>query len=375
MNKLLSHGGQGLSDDASPVCLATFFETLRAEQEQLLKSLRQASSLLDSDAGQLAAFAAVQLRLTQRFFDAQRGLLRRRATVDAEITRLRYTAEADAHALLAAAHQEAASSTVRRALAASHSGPGQHPVLAEWDDARVGAASFDIEALARSIEADVRGCDETATLAQRQLGDLLDEWWVTEQREGRDRLDDATARAAMLQHLVLQEVEAIVSSAATDDTMPESAAPAGATVLPAEFVDAFDTAGDGGLHGLLGELTSWLDGQDNAVDAPHSPPTAAVIRFDEPVTPLVAPAAAVRLDDPVAPRLAPIAVREPMPVAPAVAATSTDDDAFFWGAPATGAVEVVDDPSDPTLVSLLLRAVVPVGVFTALLGLIMAWIG
>jgi hypothetical protein len=64
-----------------------------------------------------------------------------------------------------------------------------------------------------------------------------------------------------------------------------------------------------------------------------------------------------------------------MPVAPAVAATSMDDEAFFWGAPATGAVEVVDDPSDPTLASLLLRAVVPVGVFTALLGLIMAWIG
>jgi hypothetical protein len=179
----------------------------------------------------------------------------------------------------------------------------------------------------------------------------------------------------MLQHLVLREVEAIVSSAATDDTMPEFAAPAPVTVLPAEFVEAFDTAGDGGLHGLLGELATWLDGQDSAVDAPLSPPTVAMIRFDEPVAPRVEPTAAVRIEDPVAPSVAPIAVRLPMPVAPAVAATSMDDEAFFWGAPATGAVEVVDDPSDPTLASLLLRAVVPVGVFTALLGLIMAWIG
>lgn len=349
-------------DAQSPDALAEgsgYFDVLRDEHERLLASLRRASALIEPGAGQLASLAATHVRLTQRFFDAQRGLLRRRAAVDAEINQLRYTAEADARALLAAAHEEAAASTVRRALAASHAGPGQHPVLAEWDTAPVGAVPFDIEAMARSIEADVRGRDETATLAQRQLGDLLDEWWVTEQREGRDRLDDATARAAMLQHLVLREVEAIVSSAATDDTMPEPAAPVPVRALPAELIDAFDTAGDGGLHGLLGELTSWLDREDGVVDAPLPPPTAAVIRFDEPV----------------APRVEPIVVREPVPAAPVVAATSVDDEAFFWGAPAAGAVEVVADPSDPTLASLLVRAVVPVGVFTALLGLLMAWIG
>ncbi len=335
-----------------------YFDVLRDEHERLLAALRRASTLIEPGAGQLASLAATHVRLTQRFFDAQRGLLRRRAAVDAEIAHLRYTAEADARALLAAAHEEAAARTVRRALAASHNGPGEHPVLAEWDAERVVAAPLDIEALARSIEADVRGRDETATLAQRQLGDLVDEWWTTEQREGRDRLDDATARAAMLQHLVLQEVEAIVSSAATDDTMPESIDDTSLRVLPVELIDALDTAGDRGLHGLLDELTNWLDREDGVVETriPLAPPAAPLIRFDEP--------AAVRVQPPA-----------PEQAAPELAPTSPGDEALFWGEPATAPRAVLADPATPTLPSLLVRAVVPVGVFTALLGLLMAWIG
>lgn len=371
--------------------VAGYFDVLRDEHERLLAALRRASTLIEPGAGQLASLAATHVRLTQRFFDAQRGLLRQRGEVDSRIATLRSTTEADARELLAAAHEEAAARTVRRALAAAHTGPGEHPVLVEWaqDDAASGCA-LDIDALAQSIETDVRGCDEISEMALQQLGELLDLWWITEQREGRDRLDDATARAALVQHLVLQEVEAIVSSAATDDTMPEPVADRLAPSLPAALMHTLNDAGDRGLSGLLDDLVAWLehderptgptdvgsagDGSTDGRPTDAGLVSTALISFDFP--PPSAPAQAAQVH-PLLPPQMPRAMAAPTEhgVDVEMVAVRDQEDASFWADDEERSVQGHDVAALSALPGMMLRAVIPVGVFTALLGLLMAWIG
>jgi hypothetical protein len=254
MNKLLSHRGHDMEAGAAYGDAVAYFETLRAEQERLLKSLRQAAALLDPDHGQLAALAAAHIRLTQRFFDAQRGLLRQRASVDAEIALLRSDVEADA------ARVAGAAATLRDAGA-----------VGEETDS-------DLVTLAREIGRDLRVSDDAGSRTQEQLGGLLDSWWADEVRHGRDRLDDAQARAAMVSHLIESEAESLLES--TPFVGEHDVADAQRRALPDDLVSAFQDADGKGLDELLHDLAGYLG--DDTVETVETVEIAeAVELFDD----------------------------------------------------------------------------------------------
>jgi hypothetical protein len=255
----------------------------------MLVEVRRAAAQLDGS-GQLGALAANHIRLTQRFFDAQRGILRRRAAADAEVARIRHEAEAVAVAMISSAQSRAA------AIAASGG-----TVAEDWTSVEV-----DIAGLARSIEDDVRPGDVVGVDAQRRLGALLDEWWTTEQRECRDRLDDATARATMMQHLVELEAQAIGGRLdAYLESVSDTAAvePAdgqvgaiggGHDALPSDLLDMLAAADPARLEALLGSLLEQLaPSGEPAPAAPDVAPTSdgVIIRLDR--SPDVTPADAL----------------------------------------------------------------------------------
>ncbi len=334
---------------SSPVAVAAFFETLRSEHERLLVEVRRAASQLD-DGGQLGALAANHIRLTQRFFDAQRGILRRRAAADAEVARIRHEAEAAALAIISSAQSRATAIVASGAAGAE-----------DWLSVEV-----DIAGLARSIEDDVRPGDVVGVDAHRQLGVLLDEWWTTEQRECRDRLDDATARATMMQHLVELEAQAIGGrldaylesvSDNSDDVVGSAdsgtaSAPSGPDVLPADLLAMLAAADPAQLEALLGSLLEQL--------APSGEPVSVM------AVPEVAPEA-VRPNDGVIIRLD----RAP---------TATDADALhdaFWATDAQRSAAVDDRPGQPesTLHWAGWRVLVPMTAISAVMSVVLAWVG
>jgi hypothetical protein len=333
---------------SSPVAVAAFFETLRSEHERLLVEVRRAASQLD-DGGQLGALAANHIRLTQRFFDAQRGILRRRAAADAEVARIRHEAEAAALAMISAAQSRAA------AIVASGG-----TVAEDWSSVEV-----DIAGLAGSIEDDVRLGDAVGVDAHRQLGVLLDEWWTTEQRECRDRLDDATARATMMQHLVDLEAQAIggrldayLESVGNDVVVVEPAdigtgsVPSGPDVLPDDLLAMLAAADPAQLEALLGSLLEQL-----APTGEPAAPEAASEAAPESAQP--SDGVIIRLD------------RAP---------GATDADALhdsFWATDAQRATAVDDRHSEPesTLHWAGWRVLVPMTAISAVMSVVLAWVG
>lgn len=337
MNKLLSHRGHDRPVDTQIASVTTFFETLRTEQERLLKSLRQASAVLDPESGQLAALAAMQVRLTQRFFDAQRGLLRHRAAVDAEVAQLRSDVETEANRLLLAS-----------------GGPGAAP-----------ESVLDVAALAQSIDSDASLLGESSADAQNQLSSLLDAWWTAEVRDGRDRLDDATARATMVHHLIEREADSLVTES-TAHPMSAPAAPV-PVPLPGDIASALDDAESKGLDVLLRDLAGYLGDSE---PAPFVPVEPAPVEFetalpDEPAEGVSE--VLIRMDG-----------REPLPFTVAtaveVAERSEPADASFWpDAESASLSEVQSD--EPSLLAQLARVILPVAICTVLFGLLMVWIG
>ena len=67
---------------------ADFLTTLRGEQARFADALRVAQASLPKHDGQLAHLAALQLRLTIQFLDAQRAILTHRAQVDEQVERI-----------------------------------------------------------------------------------------------------------------------------------------------------------------------------------------------------------------------------------------------------------------------------------------------
>jgi hypothetical protein len=346
MNKLLSHRGHDMEAGAAYGDAVAYFETLRAEQERLLKSLRQAAALLDPDHGQLAALAAAHIRLTQRFFDAQRGLLRQRASVDAEIALLRSDVEADA---------------VRVARAAA----------SLRDAGAVGEVSdSDLVTLAREIGRDLRVSDEAGSRTQEQLGGLLDSWWADEVRHGRDRLDDAQARAAMVSHLIESEAETLLESTPVigehDVVDPQRRA------LPDELVSAFHDADGKGLDELLHDLAGYLG--DDTVETVETAETVETVEIAAAVQTLEADRPVV--DEDVAPADKPMlsfsgTVRTL--AEPAVEADELVDDGF-WAS--RHRLPTSTDSSEPApMLRQVAKLVLPVLVCTLLFGLLMVFVG
>lgn len=117
--------------------VAEILDELREEQVALVERIRAASTRMSGASSRVSFSMAGHARLTQQFFDAQRAILMRLATFDAQV--------------------------------------GDEHVRA--GDPFVERASADL------IE------------AQRELANLLDDWWATTNRHGEQMLARAAARA------------------------------------------------------------------------------------------------------------------------------------------------------------------------------------
>ncbi len=255
----VSEGGR-----ESGVCLAAdveaFLARLRREQVRFLDAISAARLELYSEPGQLAKAAALQARLTQRFLDAQRSILRGRAEVEAKVARIAEDADADA-------------------LGGNAQAPGATicPEIAERavvvDGTCAGA-----ESLASMVNA---AFESDGAQAERQLRSLLDDWWRAEGQECRAELDDAHARAAMRLHVARSEAGDVTedSRAEARDAVPtiepvEPAEPA--ALLPGSLLAALDTIDHTGLDQLLVSLLDAL-GTPSAEHGPPPPSAAPTI--------------------------------------------------------------------------------------------------
>lgn len=184
--------------DEAPFALASdvegFLASLRREQVRFLDAISAARLELSNEPGQLARAAVLQGRLTQRFLDAQRSILRGRAAVDAKVARI---AE-DTEAIVASTGATGASG---RAVC-ERSGDDVRALLdlAEPAD-HVGRTSSDTDAFAWVIDAAFEFDQPEGATAEQQLRTLLDDWWQAEVQECQAGIDDAYARAAMRLHV------------------------------------------------------------------------------------------------------------------------------------------------------------------------------
>ena len=115
--------------------VVAYLEVLRKEQVRFLDAIGEARSFF-CGSGKMAQVTVTQAQLTRRFLDAQRSILRHRASVEAEVA-----------------------------------------LVATGGDFDAGASD---------------GAD-----ASRQLSALLDDWWLAENQSGRTMIDAARAHAEL----------------------------------------------------------------------------------------------------------------------------------------------------------------------------------
>lgn len=246
-----------------------FFDALRCEHERVLAAVRRAGSHLDPSPGTLAEYSAAHARLLQRFLDAQRGLLRRRAESDRVVNVVRTESEEAARSALAAAHAEAVARMMRRALVAAHSGNDAHPLLAEWDrldaaDEAFGPMSgyLDVGGFNRIIDEELPRQVVEADEMFTQLNQLLEQWWQSEQRQAGEQVDLAARRAALLDRLVTIEANEIVEAAgpvpADLDHEPTGDLPQ-TVALPVDLLAVFEQTDVDALEDLLAGCVALLD--------------------------------------------------------------------------------------------------------------------
>ena len=160
-----------------------FLEVVRDEQTRFLDTVRAAGSTVRDEPGQLAFVAAIQTRLTQQFFDAQRAILHRQAAIDAEVNRIDATAAALAEP-----------DTVRLRAVAGPTGQPPSPGSAIVRHG-VDAAIADVDDAAfEPVEID-------PMLPQQQLSALLEQWWARLNDDGRTMVERAHARARLERHV------------------------------------------------------------------------------------------------------------------------------------------------------------------------------
>ncbi|MGB8859100.1 MAG: hypothetical protein WCC60_07590, partial [Ilumatobacteraceae bacterium] len=239
-------------------------------------------ALLGSGAGQLGNVMAIQQRLTRQFFDAQRSILTRRAEVDTEVAAIEAAAGAGG---AAARHLHPAGS--------ARSGVRCADTAARQEIAALGVSVVrtvdDVEAFAEVINDALAPEEADGVVAQRQLAAVLDEWWRMENQEGRALVDDAHARAAVMQHVAAIEArEACGPIDASDRAGAAEEAPSPAVShlsnaqLPVDVEAALDGAGSIELHALLATLAESLEpvAQTGAPREPDPQPSASIITFD-----------------------------------------------------------------------------------------------
>ena len=215
-----------------------FLETLRDEQAHFLAAVRHASSLLSREAGQLAHVAAIQSRLTQQFFDAQRLIMTRRAEFDAEVELIRRSAAPDSF--------DPNVRSARHEIAAL--GVAVIRTKAEADD------------LACVIDDAFSPDEPDGAAPQRQLALMLDEWWAAENREGQAVIELARARAEMQGHVARIEADEVIARAlgtgSTGDVVTDDEQ---AQALPPNVCALLDEADPENLEGLLALLAESLN--------------------------------------------------------------------------------------------------------------------
>ncbi len=332
---------------------AAYLTHLAREQDRFLASVAEASARVGDGAGQLGKVVAIQNRLTQEFFDAQRSIIRRRAETEAAIAQIEHAAARDARQL---------ASSMRSGWSgwpAPPSSPAALPAPSEWsppgssvpplEHASVGVVrerqidDADMASVARLVDGAFEQREPDGDIMRRQLREVLDGWWTAEQHEAKAAVDDATARAAMRVHLA--RVEADIARA--DQVRAEFAAPAFRYEPPrhvSPLINALDTTTHEDLDDVLASLLDGLDGTSVAA-APIE--QSAVVQSAVDQSPMELPA--VERPEPSAlPRVAapiPSAVSAPVLPPPAGSATApvgtdslTDDstvpqEAFdrFWG--------------------------------------------
>lgn len=320
-----------------------FVETLRREHQRFLAAVGDAGARLGKDAAALANTAALHARLTRQFLDAQRTILCRHAQTDAEVARIEREAEAGAATLMANARRRVAAMSEHPACGLP--GVVMPPAVLL---APAIAPAVDTAALAEIVDQVFQPREADGVTARRQLTELLDSWWASEQQEARAKIDDASARAAVRRHQAGLEAAATSASiVAAAPYPPVGDGFRGVAPLPTRMVEILDAAGTTDLDGLFESLLASLE-----------VPTAVsmaipVLRRDPSAAPL-AEGAIIRF--------------EPSPVIPA----KGSDEAFerFWA-------------KEPVAPSPARRArwwhhavvVVPATVVSSLLVAALAWVG
>lgn len=354
MDITLRSAGNGATDstpEIHPEAVA-YLTHLAREQDRFLASVAEAGALIGGDCGQLGKVAAIQGRMTQEFLDAQRSIIRRRSETEAAVVQINRAAERDA-ALVYAAARSAAPALPRPGVSslprptgwptpapaprvvqgAARSTPSPVEALPAFADA-------DMASIARLVDGAFEQREPDGDVMRRQLRDVLDSWWRTEQQESKAAVDDATARAAMRVHVARVESAdcAIAESVRTEFVSPVYRYEPPRHVAPVML--ALDTATHEDLDDVLASLLDDLD------DRPR--PLTAAPDAAKGATALPAPTAPSlpRIGDQVAPHIPAPHIAAPHVAAailpPPAAAVSTDSltdesaapqEAFdrFWG--------------------------------------------
>lgn len=233
-----------------PTDVEGYLDVLRREHQRLLLALGEASSRLGGEHSELARAAAIHGRLTRQFFDAQRSLLRRRAEAASEVASIESEATSNSSAVVALAR--------RRPLAVGdHHAPRPSEPIPGVGRTAVMDRSQDVVALMGEVDGVFATREPEGVVAQRQLGELLDGWWTSEQQEAIAAVDDAHARAAVRQHAALLEAGALITSPSGVEYPHRSGR------LPSEMSAVLDVAVAADLEGVLSALVA-------ALQVPHT---------------------------------------------------------------------------------------------------------
>jgi hypothetical protein len=355
-----------------------FFDSLRQEQAKFLASMRQASSLLSGDPGQLAFVAAEQGRLTRQFFDAQRSIMMRRAEYDSDVAMIVRIAEEEAASIVAAARVRAQASGSRSVLGELDVAPATGSPRAELtvgppatsqDVAALGVAvvrtTQDATSLAAVIDAGLERVERDGSTAQRQLATVLDQWWAAENEEGLQMVEAAQARATVHRHFaaieageIIEDAQAVAVAVAVEPEPVRTAQVLPMQVLPMQVEMTLQTADQTNLSSLLTALADLLAPTSRSLETP--PPVVASTTL---VARPIQPAAAAQSDQ--------LTIRLDRLTDDVLASDPGAGDALRR---ALGSGSDTSAPTHP-LAWIPTRVVLPMAAVTGAITLAMAWIG
>lgn len=186
MKPSTTHQHESAAQADSPT--AAFLEALREEQIRFLDSVRAAGAHVRDERGHVALVAAIQTRLAQQLFDAQRAFLKRQAAIDAEVARIDAGADAPTTARVGRAPNGAFSAAVTLFPPPVALGSEPHRAVAPIDE------------LGDVCDDAFEPVDIDPMLPQRELAHLLEQWWNRINADGQVMVDRARSRARLQAH-------------------------------------------------------------------------------------------------------------------------------------------------------------------------------